>query len=571
MKKCLSILLVMFLLIGTMTVGAAETIDATNFEAFEVTVSAIGSDGQGHTRFVVSGTDFPFTVDTENQLAGCLLNGTVTYTGGEGYSATIPFVNVAIFAQPLRGDGRVSLDFTLPGGYTVKQGDGAAYTFGLTLSPVANETNFTPFKINVTRTGTPGDNVTKRLIVKNNFGFTPAENELAGCLLNGTVTYTGSGSYSATVPFVNVPVSASLDRGDGTLNLDFAVPSGYSICFDGSQDSNYTWDLTVSPAPEAVDETDFKPAKLTVSGVGSDGAGHKRIVVAGTDFPFAVTRENQLQGCLISGTMEYIGSGDYSKIIYFTNVPVAAQPMRADGRVSLDFTLPTGFTMQEGNASVYTYNLTIAPARVIDATNFDPMHLKVARTGSDGKGAKRLISANYLGFEPTEDALKGCVLNGTVTYTGDGDYSAVVPFVNVPVTAQPVRTDGNIGIDFVVPAGYSICLNEGEDANYNYDLYLSVPGKIELVSAKMVDGKLAVALKNDSYGLTGNVLMIAVVYDSQGDMADVKSQNISLGANSETTITGITFDTNDWATGKVMIWNSFSTMIPIIETVDIQK
>ncbi len=162
-------------------------------------------------------------------------------------------------------------------------------------------------------------------------------------------------------------------------------------------------------------------------------------------------------------------------------------------------------------------------------------------------------------------------MNGTVTYTGTENYSETVPFVNVAVVAQPARTDGNVGIYFVVPAGYSICLSEEEDANYNYDLYLSVPGKIELTSAKMVDGKLAVALKNDSYGLTGNVLMITVVCDLQGNMADVKSRNISLGANSETTITGITFDTNDWGNGKVMIWHSFGTMIPVIETIAIEK
>ena len=89
-----------------------------------------------------------------------------------------------------------------------------------------NETDFTPFKITVTRTGAPQDGY-KRLLVKNEFGFEPSDNQLKGCLLNGTVTYTGSADFSKSVPLKDVEVIAQPLRSDGTISLDFKVPDNW--------------------------------------------------------------------------------------------------------------------------------------------------------------------------------------------------------------------------------------------------------------------------------------------------------------------------------------------------------
>jgi len=115
------------------------------------------------------------------------------------------------------------------------------------LAEEINEYNFTPFKITVNNTGSA---TYKRLVLNTaNFPFAVTEaNQLVGCTLSGTVTYSGTENYSKSVPFNNVEIVKSDVRTNATA-IDFAVPSGYTIKSDNSQDKFYTWDLTLNPKP----------------------------------------------------------------------------------------------------------------------------------------------------------------------------------------------------------------------------------------------------------------------------------------------------------------------------------
>ena len=115
------------------------------------------------------------------------------------------------------------------------------------LVQAADVYNFTPFKITVKGTGSA---TYKRLVLNTaNFPFAVTEaNQLVGCTLSGTVTYSGTENYSKSVPFNNVKVERSDVRTNATA-IDFAVPAGYTIKSDNSQDKFYTWDLTLNPKP----------------------------------------------------------------------------------------------------------------------------------------------------------------------------------------------------------------------------------------------------------------------------------------------------------------------------------
>ncbi|MBQ7039170.1 MAG: hypothetical protein IJN39_01225, partial [Clostridia bacterium] len=119
------------------------------------------------------------------------------------------------------------------------------------LAETVTEYNFTPFKISVNFTAS--DSEYKRLVIlTSDFPFTVSEDDqLKGCTLNGTVTYSGTAGYSASVPFEDVKIERSYAL-SGACQIDFTVPDGYTICPDGTEDQYYTFDLTISqkPAPQ---------------------------------------------------------------------------------------------------------------------------------------------------------------------------------------------------------------------------------------------------------------------------------------------------------------------------------
>ena len=133
MKKLISILLVICMLLPVLPVFAA---DATDFEPFKIKVTTTGvSNGK---RWVVKTDNFPFKVTENNQLVGCTLNGTITYNGSKDYSKTVEFKNVPIHKSDVRNNGAATaIDFKVPEGFTMHMGneEDKNYSYDITLNP----------------------------------------------------------------------------------------------------------------------------------------------------------------------------------------------------------------------------------------------------------------------------------------------------------------------------------------------------------------------------------------------------------------------------------------------------
>ena len=131
MKKLIALLLCLCVLASVLPVFAA---DATNFEPFKITVNNTGS--AGNKRWVVKTDNFPFEVTEPNQLAGCLLNGTVTYSGTREFSKEVIFKDVIVLKSDVR-KGTTAIDFKVPSGYTMDldNGEDKNYSYDITISP----------------------------------------------------------------------------------------------------------------------------------------------------------------------------------------------------------------------------------------------------------------------------------------------------------------------------------------------------------------------------------------------------------------------------------------------------
>lgn len=91
--------------------------------------------------------------------------------------------------------------------------------------------------------------------------------------------------------------------------------------------------ISFFPTLAAVDEYTFTPFKITVIGNGGTG-GNKRLLIYANTLGFNITKENQLAGCKLNGTITYSGStAGYSKSIPLNDVLVVSSPLRTDGKV----------------------------------------------------------------------------------------------------------------------------------------------------------------------------------------------------------------------------------------------
>ena len=133
MKKLISILLVICMLLPVLPVFAA---DATDFEPFKIKVNNTGS--ANGKRWVIKTDGFPFAITDNNQLVGCTLSGTVTYNGTKDYSKTVVFDKVEIYKSDVRSNGALSaIDFKVPDGYTLHMGneEDRNYSYDITINP----------------------------------------------------------------------------------------------------------------------------------------------------------------------------------------------------------------------------------------------------------------------------------------------------------------------------------------------------------------------------------------------------------------------------------------------------
>ena len=110
-------------------------------------------------------------------------------------------------------------------------------------------------KVRISNTGSSQG--LKRIIAREDdadFVVTEA-NQLVGWLINGTMTYNGTGDFSKTVIFKDVVIEKSDVRDGGAFGIDFKVPDGYTICVDNSEDKNMVWDLTITGAKKEATAT----------------------------------------------------------------------------------------------------------------------------------------------------------------------------------------------------------------------------------------------------------------------------------------------------------------------------
>ncbi|MBQ2968485.1 MAG: hypothetical protein IJE10_10250 [Clostridia bacterium] len=140
MKKVIAICLVLCMVLSFLPVFAA---DATDFEPFKITVNNTGS--AGNKRWVVKTDNFPFEVTEANQLAGCLLNGVVTYNGTEDFSKEVLFKDVVVLKSDVR-NGMTAIDFKVPEGFKMDMDntEDKNYSYDITLSPAKAGTTPAP-------------------------------------------------------------------------------------------------------------------------------------------------------------------------------------------------------------------------------------------------------------------------------------------------------------------------------------------------------------------------------------------------------------------------------------------
>ena len=243
--------------------GDGETGDSDitidNFEPFKLpTTGAFNSP----TKVVIAEdqlSKIPFTLNEADLLKGCYLNGTAT----KADSTVVAFEDVEITSSAVRSAGGYELYFAQKAdlGYD-------NHTWDLTLSrtplgtgggddggddepdtpTVFDPYNFTSFKLTVTADGAAG---LRRLVVSaSNFPVPlTLDNQLVGCLLNGTATPTATGianGHTETIVFEDVMVERSSVRSGATeYNVDFTAFGGLQNASGGY----YTYDLTLSPKP----------------------------------------------------------------------------------------------------------------------------------------------------------------------------------------------------------------------------------------------------------------------------------------------------------------------------------
>ncbi|MBR3943400.1 MAG: hypothetical protein IKJ55_08580, partial [Clostridia bacterium] len=194
-----------------------------------------------------------------------------------------------------------------------------------------------PFKVRFYTRG--ASTFGKRILVHNDFPFDVSKgNTLQGCLLNGTVTYTGPDDYSPSVPFVNVEVKAQPERTDGYIALDFTVPEGYTIKGENDQAEFYTWDLTISPKPKPTGDVPEGGTTFFVSlenftrlgswSVATDG-GYS-VLFSGTTLP----KDDAVAGIVIPETATY-------NIYSFTKDFATQSPGTRYARISVNGTTLT--------------------------------------------------------------------------------------------------------------------------------------------------------------------------------------------------------------------------------------
>ena len=529
---------------------------------------------------------------------------------------------------------------------------------------VAADVSFEPFKITVTRTGYSGDY--KRILIENAFGFNPSANQLAGCVLNGTVTYSGTEDCSKQIVFKNVKVEQQPARTDGKIALDFLVPSGHTIFMGTTEDANYVWDLTISAEPQEVEPDtctffvtpDMFEKRLGSFTVTTDGA-YDVLYLKNTRAEDAVTAVD----APISGTYSvYSFTRDYSFLLTGTrymDISIDGTHMQPAGKhgesgfawekigevtlsadksmvitvhasssasysktAALMFTTDKNAVPNETDAAlnaVFAQNKAIygkyplsadATSLYLDYTDF-ASDMGSWVLGSDG-GYLHGLKDETEDIKPATALIKvpqegtyyvwGCARDYSSNNQGSRFAHISVNGKQLPFKIGQHGATENTGASgsFGWTQAGTVYLTAGEhtigveDTSCNYarvkGVFLTtdsvfngfkqgnvtealnypaevLAGMIELSAFETVDDSVSYTVKNRTEDNLDNLSVITTLYDDQGTMVGnhIESfQNVSASTSLDRANVKLT-PTGNWTRGKVMLWNGMQTMRPLEE------
>lgn len=555
MKKLLAILLVFCLVLPTFGAFAAE-INEYNFEPFKITVKGTGS--ATYKRLVLNTANFPFAVTTANQLVGCTLNGTVTYSGTENYSKSVPFNNVEVLKSDVRTNA-TAIDFKVPDGYTIKSDNSQDkfYTWDLTLNPKAAPANDIPTK-------------------GSTFFVTPDMFSLSGNWVlsesDGSyqIIYANPGSPMGTA-ISNVKIPASGTYGIYSLARDYATNkpgSRYAeIEVNGTKlekagvhnQEGFKW--------EKIGEATFTENQIASIKVLSTSAYYARLAAIMFTTEDYIPSDNLLFETLKAGKGTVVKALDDTK----TNVIILPDDFATD-MGTWTKTTHSGVPIITGQENKST------PAQ--DAT----VKIKIPEDGTYYVwGYARDYTHSYQGARSMQLAVNGSVLpdlvgiHGAVADTGaSGAFgwdkagqvtlkkgTAIISAVDVKqyfarLAAVVLTTDPNFnGVDSNLWS--SACINYRAECVTGLDMCL----------VQSYGSKLDFTFKNRTENAIENATIIAAIYDNDGEYDELIDfevmPDVTIGAYKSFTPDTIIFEASKpWTKGKIMVWNGFDTMNPVL-------
>ena len=529
---------------------------------------------------------------------------------------------------------------------------------------VIDETNFTPFKISVITTGSAAG--VKRLVLStDNFPFAlNTANQLTGCLLNGTVTYSGTGNYSKSVPFENVQILTS-DVRTGRTAISFVVPKGYTIVDNNSEDSKYTWDLTISPKTKESSKTDV-PESGTTFFVLPDMFKSTDNWKKSISDSYTILCADPKPKNDISTSVRIPADGTYAIYSFvrdyatnnpgtrFANIAVSGTAMQTAGKHGQE-----GFvwekigemTFKKGDtakvtllktsaqyariaAIMFTTEKNYTPGEDYTLNDFEAYPAETVRAFSENETNLVLLpddfATDYGTWKNTKDGSTQILMGAT---SSSADVSDATAKIEIPAdgtyyvwgyakdytsNSQGSRA-AKVGVDRTALSGligvFGANIQTGASGAYGWDLagkatlkagtatislkdvkknYSRVAavvlttdkefsgtddfaGDAAKYRAKVVSGeydfsnlysngnKLSFTFKNRTDKALDKAVIAAAIYTEDSKMVDMKTQKVeSLAAYKSLNATDIAFEATDsWTTGKVMLLESLETMKPL--------
>ena len=556
MKKITAILLIICLLLPAIS-SFAETVDEYNFTPFKISVSTTGSAGI-FKRIVLRTSNFPFEVTEANQLVDCTLNGTVTYSGTEDYSKSIPFENVKIMASDVRTNGS-AIDFKVPDGYTIKTDNSQDryYTWDLTLNPKPAPTNDIP------RTGSTFFVTPDMFTLTSNWEVT----EFDGY----TIIYARTDSPMGTAS-TNVKVPEAGTYGIYTLARDYETNK------PGSRYGEISVNGNVLNHAGLHGEEGFRWEKIGTATFAKD----QTINVTVTDKSAYYCR---IAAIMFTTEDDYIPSDELLKETLKVGKGTVVYNLNSS-QTNL-IILPDDFATDMGTWK----KTTSGGVDIIEGQNNKTVPSEDATVTinipEDGVyyvwGYAKDYSASYPGNRELKFAVNGSLLpdfvgihgltnetaaNGSFDWDKAGQITlkkgtAVVSAVDVKqyfsrLAAVLLTTDPNFqGIDSTL--WNDACTNFRATTVTGHDLCL----------VTSYGNKLDFTFKNRTDAEIESATIIAAIYTDDNELIDVNTIPVTnLGAYKSITPDTVTFEASKpWTNGKIMLWSSFDKMTPLVDFV----